>query len=146
MGQESRRYYTPQIQPWEQQLAWGDEFDEKEVPGEKAPERRVREEEQEQVYDWRDAEEDLAPFHLRKPQVKSTSAGQSSNGGTGDSDNDNDADREEMVFVETRKKRRKLDTPGMVRGLRADTNSSYWVSQKGKVPATEGMGSPHSKS
>jgi len=111
-----------------------------------APERRVREEEQEQVIDRRDAEEVRAPFHQHKPQVESTSARQSSNGCDGDSDNDNDADREEMPFVVTRNKRTKLDTPGMVRGLRADTNSSYWESQKGKVHATEGMGSRHSQS
>ena len=128
VGQELRRYYTPEIQPWAEQLAWGDEFDEEEAPGEKAPERRVREEEQEQVFDWREAEEVLAPFHLRKPQVESSSAGQSFNGGDGDSDGDNDADREEMPFLTTRKKTRKSDTPGMLRGLRADTNSSYWES------------------
>jgi len=53
VGQESRRYYVPEIQPWEKQLAWGDEFDEEEALGEKAPDRRVtqREEEQEQVFD-----------------------------------------------------------------------------------------------
>jgi len=124
VGQESRRYYAPEIRPWEDQLAWGDEFDEEEAPGEKAPQRRVREEEQEQVFDWGDAEEVLAGFHLHKPQGESSSAGQSSNGGDGDGDDDNDVDREEMPFVTTRKKRRKLDTPGMLRGLRADTNSS----------------------
>jgi len=145
-GQESRRYYAPEIQPWEEQLAWCDEFDEEEAPGEKAPERRVREEEKEQGFDWGDAEEVLAPFHLRKPQVESSSAGQSSNGDDSDGDNDNYADREEMPFVTTRKKRRKSDTPGMLRGLRADRNSSYWESQKGKLPTTEGMGSTHSKS
>jgi len=137
---------APEIQPWEDQLAWGDEFDEEEAPGEKAPERRVREEEQEQVFDWGDAEEVLASFHLRKPQGESSSAGQSSNGGDGDGDDDNDVDWEEMPFVTTRKKRRKLDTPGMLRGLRADTNSSYWESQKGKLPTTKGMGRTHSKS
>jgi len=35
--------------------------------------------------------------------------------------------------------------PGMLRGLRADTNSSYWESQNGKLRTTEGMGSTHSK-
>jgi len=146
VGQKLRCYYAPEIQQWEEQQAWGDEFDEEEAPGEKAPERRVREEEQEQVFDWGDAGEVLAPFHLHKPQVELSSAGQSSNGGDGDSDDDNDAGREEMPFVTTRKKRRKLDTPGMLRRLRADTNSSYWESQKGKLPTTEGMGSIHSKS
>jgi len=146
VGQESRRYYAPEIQPWEEDLAWGDEFDKEEPLGEKAPERRVREEEQEQVFDWGDAEEVLAPFHLPNPRVESSWAGQSCNGGEGGGDDDNDADREEMAFVMTRKKRRKSDTPGMVRGLRADMNSSYWESQKGKLPTTEGMGSTHSKS
>jgi len=145
VSQESRGYYALELQPWEQQLAWGDEFDEEEAPGEKSPERRVREEEQEQVFDWGDAEEVLAPCHLHKPQVESSSAGQSCNGGDGDGDDDNDGDWEEMPFVTTRKKRRKLDIPGMLRGLRADTNSSYWKSQKGKLPTTEGMGSTQSK-
>ena len=45
-----------------------------------------------------------------------------------------------------RQKRRKLDTPGMLKGLRADTNCSYWESQKGKLATTEGMGRTHSKS
>jgi len=72
------------------------------APGEKAPERRVREEEQEQVSDWGDAEEVLAPFNLRKPRVESSSAGQSSNGDRG-GDNDDDADWEEMPLVTTRK-------------------------------------------
>jgi len=123
VGQESRRYYALEIQPWEEQLAWGDEFDEEEAPGEKAPERRVtrREEEQEQVFDWGDAEEVLAPFHLLKPRVGSSLAGQSSNCGDGDGNDDNDADREEMPFVMTRRKKRKSDTPGMLRGLRAVT-------------------------
>jgi len=146
VGQESRHYYALEIQPWEEQLAWGDEFDEEEAPGEKAPERRVREEEQEQLFHWGDAEEVLAPFHLRKPEVESSSAGQSSNGGDGGGDDDNDVDREEMPFMTMRKKRRISDTPGTLRGLRADTNSSYWESQKGKLPTMEGMGSTHSKS
>jgi len=147
VGQESRCYYGPEIQPWEEQLAWGDEFDDEEAPGEKAPERRVtrREEEQEQVFDCRDAEEVLAPFHLRKLRVESSSAGQSCNGGDGGGDNDNGVDREEMPFVTTRNLRRKSDTAGMLRGLTADTNSSYWESKKGKLPTTEGMGSTHSK-
>jgi len=54
--------------------------------------------------------------------------GQSFNGSDGDGDNDNDGDREEMPFVTTTKKRRKSDTPGILRGLRADKNSSYWES------------------
>jgi len=45
--QESRPYYAPEIQPREKQLAWGDEFDEEEAPADKAPEKRVRKEEQE---------------------------------------------------------------------------------------------------
>jgi len=24
VGQESQRYYAPEVQPWEEQLAWGD--------------------------------------------------------------------------------------------------------------------------
>jgi len=146
VGQGSRLYYASEIETWEEQLAWGDEFDEEDAPAENAPERRAREEEQEQVFDWGDAEEVLAPFHLCKPQVQSSSAGQASNGGDRDGDDNNDADREEMPFVTTRKKRRKSDTAGMLRGLRADTNSSYWESQKGKLPTTEGMGTTHSKS
>jgi len=106
----------------------------------------VREEAEEQVFDWGDAEEPLAPFHLCKPRVESSSPGESSNGGDSDSDNDNDADREEMPFVTTRKRRSKLDTPGMLGELRADTNSSYWKSQKGNLPSTEEMRSTHSKS
>jgi len=51
VGQESRRYYASEIQPWEEQLAWGNEFDEEEAPGEKAPAARVREEDQEEVFD-----------------------------------------------------------------------------------------------
>ena len=51
VGQELRRYYAPEIQPWEEQLAWGDELDEEEAAGEKAHQRRVREEEQEEVFD-----------------------------------------------------------------------------------------------
>ena len=145
VGQESRRYYLLEIQPLEEQLAWGHEFDEEEAPGERAPVRRVREEEQEQVFDWGDAKEVQAPFHLRKPQVGLSSAGQSSNRGDGGGDDDNDTDREEVPFVPMRKKRRKSDTPGMLSGLRADTNSSSWESQKGKLPTTEGMGSTHSK-
>jgi len=145
--QESRCYYVPEIQPWEEQLAWGDEFDEEEAPGEKAPERKVtqREEEQEQVFYWGDAEEVLALFHLGKPQVESSSAGQSSNGRDGGGDDDNGAEQEEMPFVITRKKRRKSDTPGMLKGLTADTNSSYWELEKGKLPTTEGMGRTYSK-
>ena len=50
-----------------------------------------------------------------------------------------------MPYVPTRKRRRKSDTAGMLTGLRADTNSSYWESQRGKLHTTEGMGSPHSK-
>ena len=145
VGQESRRYYSPEIQPWEEQLAWGDEFDEEEALEERAPERRVREEEGAEVIDWGDAKEVLAPFDLCKPQVESSSGGQSFNGSDGDGDDDNEADREEMPFVTTRKKMRKSDNPGMLRGLRAHTNSSYWESQKGNFPATEGMGSTHSK-
>jgi len=87
----------------------------------------------------------LAPFHLRKPQVESSSGGQSSNG-DGDGDDENDADRKEMPFVMTRKKRRKSHTPGMLWGLRVDTNSSFWESLIGKCPTTEGMGSTDSKS
>ena len=126
VGQELRRYYAPEIQPWEEQLAWGDEFDKEEAPGGKAPDRRVtqREEEPEQVFDWGDAEEVRAPFHLCKSRVESSSAGQCSNGGDGGGDDDNDADREEMPFVTTRKKMVKSDTAGILRGLRADTNST----------------------
>ena len=77
----------------------------------------MREEEQEEVFDCGNAEEVLAPFHLRRPQVESSSGGQSFNGGDGDGDNDNDVDQEEMPFVTMRKKRSKSDTPGMLRGL-----------------------------
>jgi len=83
-------------------------------------------------------------LHLRKPRVEWSSAGQSSNGVDG-GDNDNGADREEMPFVTTSKKRRKSDTPGMLRRLTADTNMSYWESQKGKLPTREGMGSTQFK-
>ena len=73
MGPESRCYYAPEIKPWEEHLPWGDEFDEKEAPREKAPERIVRYEEQEEVIDWGDAKEVLAPFHQHKPLVGSSS-------------------------------------------------------------------------
>ena len=144
VGQESRLYYVPEIQAWEEQLAWGDEFDEKEAPVEKAPERIVREEEQQEVFEWGDAEQVLAPFHLYKPQVESYSGGQSSNGNS-DGDNENSVDREEMPFVTTRKKRRKSDTSAMLRGLRVETNSSYWESQRGKLPTMKGTRTTHSK-
>ena len=134
----------PEIQPWEEQLAWGDEFDEKEAPGKKASERIVREEEQQEVFEWGDAEQVLAPFHLYKPQVEPSSGGQYSNGNS-DSNHDNSVDREAMPFVTTRKKRRKSDTSAMLRGLRAETNSSYSESQRGKLPTMKGIRATHSK-
>ena len=30
-GEVPQRYYAPEIQPWEEKVAWGDEFDEKET-------------------------------------------------------------------------------------------------------------------
>jgi len=105
----------------------------------------VKEEEHKEVFDWGDAEEALAPLHLHKLQVQWLSGEQSSNGGYGDSDNDNDADWEEMPFVLMRKKQRKSDTPGMLRGLRADTNGSYYEFHRGGLPAMERMGCMHSK-
>jgi len=53
--QESRGYYTLEIEPWDEQRAWGDAIDEEEASGEKAPKRRVRKEDQEEVFDWGDA-------------------------------------------------------------------------------------------
>ena len=141
VGQESRRYYAPEVQPWEEQLAWGDELDEEEAPKGKAPE----EEEVQQQFDWEDAGEVLAPFRMHKPRIELSSRGQSSDGGDGDGDDDNAADREEVPVIKAKKKRRKSDTPGMLRGLRADTDSTYWESQRGELPTTEGMGSEYSK-
>jgi len=48
--------------------------------------------------------------------------------------------------VTTSKNRSKSDTAGMLRGRRADTNSSYWESQNGHLATMEGMGRTHSKS
>ena len=145
MGPEWRCYSAPEIKTREEQLAWGNKFDQKEAPGAKAPERIVRDEEQEEVFYWGDAKEILAPFHQHKPQFGSSSRGQFSISGDGDGDNDNSAGREEMLFVPMRKNKRKSDTAGMLTGLRADTNSSYWKCQRGKLHTREGMGSTHSK-
>jgi len=145
VGPESRCYSAPEIKTREEQPAWGNKFDQKEAPCEKAPERIVRQEEQEEVFYCGDAKEILAPFHQHKPQFGSLSRGQSSIRGDGDSDNDNSAGREEMPFVQTRKNKRKSDSSGMLTGLRPDTNSPYWKSQRVKLNTTEGMGSTHSK-
>ena len=96
-------------------------------------------------FDWEDAGEVLAPFRMHKPRIELSSRGQSSHGGDGDGDDDNAADREEVPVIKSKKKRRKSDMPGMLRGLRADTDSSYWESQRGELPATERMGSEYSK-
>ena len=136
VGQESQRYYAPEVQPWEAQLAWGNEFDEEEAPKGKAPE----EEEVQEQFDWEDAGEVLAPFPKHKSRIKLLSRGQSSDGG-----DDSAADREKVPVIKAEKKRRKSDTPGRLRGLRADTDSSYWESQRGELPTTEGMGSEYSK-
>ena len=78
-------YDTPATQLWEEQLAWNDEFDKPgsddeaspRVENEILPEQDDEEEEQEAVY-WGEAEEVLAPFRLRKPQIEPASGGEPS--------------------------------------------------------------------
>ena len=83
-------YYAPGTQPWEDQLAWNDEFDEPgsadepsaSVENEILPEEDQGEEE-EQAVDWGEAEELLAPFRLRKSQIEPASGGEHSSGDVG---------------------------------------------------------------
>ena len=119
VGQASRRYYAAPIEPWEEQLAWGDEFDEEELPKERIiPERKVEKQKQKEVFDWGDAEEVLAPFRLHKPQIELSSEGEPADDGDGDDDDDNNM--REVVLEKQKKKRRVSDTPAMIRQLRAD--------------------------
>jgi len=76
-------YYAPATQPWEEQLAWNDEFDEPgsddeasaRVENEIMPEEDEAEEEEE-AFDWGEAEEVLARIRLRKPQIVPASGGE----------------------------------------------------------------------
>ena len=83
---------------------------------------------------------------MHKPQVKSSSSREPpASSGDCDGNDDNVPVRQEELIRKRKKKRRISDTSGMIRGLRADTNSPYWESQKGELPATEGMGSIRSR-
>ena len=60
-------YYALEIQPWEEQLAWGDEFDEEKKPKCRPHVRQIIEEEEQEPYDWGKNGEVVAPFMMYKP-------------------------------------------------------------------------------
>ena len=104
--------------------------------------RQIIEEEEGGRYDWGEDKEVVVPFMMHKPQVELSSSREPSAGTSdGDGDDDNVPVRQEEPIGKEKKKRRISDMAGMIRGLRVDTDSPYWESQKGELPATEGMGS-----
>jgi len=120
-----QRYYAPEVQPWEEKVAWGDEFDEEEADGELPRVLRVKEKEKKKAVRVEEQEEeqlvDLAGF-----------------------------DKGKNVYMESQptfKVMRPPAMPGhferppqrdkeqwMVKGLRSDGKRSFWNGTPGALP------------
>jgi len=121
-------YYAPATQPWEEQLAWNDEFDEPgsddeasaRVENQILPEED-EEEEEEEAMDWGEDEEVQAPFRLRKPQIEPASGGEPSSGDVGSRPVAKDRKRE----------------PYMLSRLRVKGKSMFWDAEPGELPEVQ---------
>jgi len=124
-GGVRQRYYAPEVQPWEEKVAWGDEFDEEEADAELPRVSRVKEKEKKRAVRVEEPEEeqlvDLAGF-----------------------------DEGENVYMESQPRFEVMGPPAMpghfgkppqrekeqwmVKGLRSDGKSSFWKGTPGVLP------------
>jgi len=124
-GGVPQRYHAPEVQPWEEKVAWGDEFDEEEADAELPRVSRVKEKEKKRAVRVEEPEEeqlvDLAGF-----------------------------DEGENVYMESgprfevmgppvmpghfRKPPQREKEQWMVKGLRSDGKSSFWNGTPGALP------------